>query len=543
MADKRGLLINTRTREQVDLFLVNHEEVSIQNKISGDGNIDISRIDEHVEMYPAEITIDGKLLPSKYDRSGGSKMSSGDDLSGQPLDKMKTLIRFANDAKPETSFNFHAPSLPFKTYLDYYITNFTYSNEGSSNAVTFNLTLEEIGMFRELGRGVNAGGGGSNALRGKKEWHDSTNSRFHTSIASSTEDGGGQVERGAPSISPLNDALTVENLEERVENKESQVIPKGSSKMELISRLIGSEEELEQRSTVLSLVGYPNLSIGEHFEYDEVSGDLGIALNQELGGISFPSTSKITNKELSNKNIISNIPNIGNVLNSIKGVPKQSEYLLEANRNQQSTVLFTMNSAVMRKLRSYIIDIGGNLSNGMSDTIKNDTILSDNENRILKRTFNEGINELMMRSREYSSLGSFITTLPKRSAEESLTYYNYYGQPTISFEGIVQLNFNRWSTQYITINGEEYEFETYWNKHDFPVCSVSQTDGSEIITQSRAFLGSDLLSSAQHIPNLNGVHIVPFSISNESKIKKDNINESIYFMIIHTNNSAINEVL
>ena len=549
MSNQRGLLIHTESGDQVDLFLINHEEVSIQNKISGDDNIDLSRLDKHVSMLPAEISLEGRLLPSGYDRSGRpidepkARTSSGDDIGSKPADKMETLIKFANDARPGTSFNLYAPSMPFKVYYDFYITDFTYSNEDSSNAIDFNLTLEEIGMYRKLDRGESTGNKGKNIGYFLKDKSIKFGSRYHASIASLTEDGGGQKEHGTPSVRSIDDVLTVESLEERVEEKEAQVIPKGSSKMELISRLIGSEEEMSDRTSILSVIGYPDLSIGEQFDGNNVSGDLGVALNQELEGISFPSTAKITDKRLDDMGIISNIPNVGNVLDAIKTRPRDSEFLVEANRDQKSTIMMTMNSAVMRKLRSYVIDIGADLSNGLSNRLKNNTILSGNENRILKQAFNNGINKMMMKSREYDGLGGFITTLPQKSKEDKLTYYNYYGQPMISFEGIVELNFDRWSTQYVTLNGEEYEFETYWNKRGFPVCSISQTDGTEITTQSRVFLGTDMLNGAQGVPNLEGVHIVPFSISDNKGIDQDEIGESVFFMIVHTNTSAINEVL
>ena len=544
-----GLLVCTggpRAPDEVDLFMISHEEASISNNITSENNVDISHLSDHVEMRPVEVVIEGKLLPSTY---GGNKgVSKGDDikdLNEKAHKKLRKIVQFCNDVRPGTHYSFHAPALPV-TYERMFPVDFSYNNEGETNTIDFTLTLEEIGMRNKLKRGDASSSISpylSTKLKQLKDFRPKNKSRYHASIAASTEDGGGQVERGIPSIRDIDEVMDVESLEERVENRRSEVTPKQSSKIELINKELGAVEELSKRASVMSFLGSPDLSVAESFGNTVIDGDIGSALNQELGGVTFPSTSSLTSKKLDNKDILANIPNIGPILDQIKQLPNTTEFLLEANAQNESTILFTMRSSVMRKVRRYILQSASTSQPGVTNQIINNTILNNHQNRLVRQAFIDGVDNLRKRAKEREGLSSFITSLPSVSSEDSITYYNYLGQPVMSFEGIVELEFDRWATQFIDLNEEEYEVQTYWNKAGFPVFSIQQTDGTQIVRQTRAFLGVDLLSSAQFVPNLKGVHIIPFAISDDNTIKREKIGESIHFMVVHTNNGSIRGVL
>lgn len=542
----KGLLVRRGNNpDEVDLFLINHEEASLSNDITGENISDFKHLDEHIEMHPGEVTIEGKLLPSKYGgKRGGSK---GDDiLRGQKKahEKLTKIKNFCNDVRPGTYYNFHAPALPL-TFTHYYPTDFSYSNEGESNAIIFNLTLEEIGMRKELKRGgQNAGGGGTNALQGKKSWHASGDSRYHTSIASPSEDGGGQVERGIPAKKNLNSIIRIDSLEDKVEENDISLTSAGVSVPEVINKLIGVEESLSERITMLKLEGRAESTVSETFEVSEIQGDLGRGLSQIFDGASFPSANRITDKKLTRKQIVENIPVIGGLLEEARSLPSESEFFVEATRKQDSTILMSMRSPSLRKIKKYLINQGSDQPVSTRDRMHNVTTLSDRENRILKDSFVEGIGILRNRVGDLEGLHNFVSQLPPESKETSLTYYNYYGQPVVSFENIIDLDFTRWATQTIELNGNDYELETYWNKAGFPVISMKQDDGTKMIQQERAFLGSDILGSLQSVPALKGVHIIPFSITDDiHTIEQGEIGSTVFFMVVHTNDKRLEEVM
>ncbi|MCF8012288.1 MAG: hypothetical protein K9L56_13510 [Clostridiales bacterium] len=539
----RGLLINMKTGEQVDLFVINHEEVSVTNDITGENISDGSHINEHIEMHPAQVIVEGKLLPSKYSGGKGPVPTGfGDDITGQKAkEKLKTIIKFCNDVRPKTRYKLIAPALPF-TYLEYYPTDFNYSNEGESNSIDFSLTLEEIGMRKKLKRSdpakkVTAG-------TSIKNHSSKEQSRYHATIAAPTEDGGGQKERGKITGRSINSVLKVDSLTEKMRDESIETDALGVSTVEAINKLIGVDEPLAERATMLSLQGRYKAGGRQTFADPTVEGDLGRALSQMLEGISFPAGNLLDDSELAEKQIIENIPLVGQLLKNVKSMTTDSESIIEAVRSNQSTVLFTMRSPVLRKLRYKIIQEGTDVSRGVRQRIERSIPLSTRENRLLKDAFIDGMDTLRERETEFEDLMGFVSNLPDRPSKQGLTYYNYYGQPAIQFKEIVEPNFERWSTHTLELGEEEYELETYWNKAGFPVFSITDSDGMKVVKQRRAFLGIDLLTTAQDIPNLEGIHLVPFSTDDSvDELTQDSVNSSVFFMIIHTNSRGLKEVL
>lgn len=566
----KGVLVHSKNY-QVDLFLIDHEEVSVTNDISDEGQVDMSHLSQHVALRPIEVTVSGKLLPSKY---GGSQPWDhvGDDIKGgnenpnrKPLDKLNKIVKMCNDMRAGSFVSLTSPAFGLN-YERLLPVDFNYENEGEGNAIPFSLTLEEIGMREELKRGEASSGGnytdvgttglnlsglgagtaiveGAVGSTGNPFEGYENRSRYHASIKSPTEDGGGQRELGTPSVTSLNELMNVESLDERVENKSSEFSPKSTAKIALISRLIGAEEELSTRSSVLSFIGHPDLTVAENFGPNDISGDVGTALNVQLDGVAFPSTSPLNDRNLEDNNIIKNIPSIGPVLAKMKNSPDKGEFVLEATQKNRSTILTTMRSPVMQRMRNYIIEAGSDVPNGVMKRLKNKILLSTPENRILKDAFIEGVDRLREVAKSREGLNGFVASLPQVSTEDHVVYYNYYGQPVMSFEGTADLSFERWSTQMINLNGETYEVETYWNKAGFPVFTIKQPDGTRIVDQSRAFLGTDLLHGAQFVPSLEGVHLIPFSIDDTKEMDQEKIGESIFFMIVYTNKRALKEVL
>lgn len=533
----RGILINKRTGKMVDLFLINHEDVSITNDITSDTIPKGAALDQHMDIRPAIVTVEGFLLPSNY--GGLPGRHSGDDVIGQQqkaTEKLNMLVKFCNDFEADTSYKLYSPAMPY-IYDDYYPVEFSYSNDGEGNAVSFSLTIEEIGEREKLKRGGGGGSGGG----GTKY---STSSRYHASIKSPTEDGGGQKERGSPAKRSINSIAKVNSLTEKTKNRTINSDSPGISVIETINNLLGVDTQLADRTTMLSLQGRQEAGAAATFAPSDIKGDIGRALNRQLDNVAFPAGNSLTDKELGNRRIIENIPTIGRLLNDIKNFTSDSEYFLEATRNNRSTVLTTMQSPILRKLRNFIVNNHVDDHSRVKNRLKGETLLSVRDNRLLKHAFLEGVRTVREKANEYEDLRSFISQLPLRDTPESLTYYNYYGQPVVSFRNIIELNFERWSTHTMELGDNDYEIESYWNKSGFPVFSMKKTDGMQIAKQRRLFLGSDLLGPSQTIPEINGIHIVPFSIGADiESITQENINSSVFLMVIHTNQEALSEVV
>ncbi len=536
----KGLLINNNSGLEVDLWMINSEEVEIVNDLTGDVVKDRKHISEHLEPRPTRIHIEGILTSNKYDEPYK-------DIDEMPVEKLNKFVKFLNDA--DATYKLVAPALPY-TYIEMYPTNFTYRNEGESNAVNYILDLEEVGLAEGLPnrhQTKSTGGGPDNHTPNRES---SSNDSANISKGNETEDGGTKEKAGKKPLNSLVDSLLDEGMNWLKDMAGEGLTALGNQALDTLglggtlASWLGADGKAIERAgeDIGREVGeWAGSFLGPVGQW--AGGELGAKAGEWLGDVGFDALESFGEGA---KDVVSNTPIIGDVCSGLGLLPGGSEFVLEVSRNNSSTVLWTMGSPIFRRFRSHLLDVGLKeigVPSGKITRLKDKKILTDQGNREIKRATIAGMNKLGLDYKSKASLREYVNNLPAQEQPSALTFYNYYAQPVLSFQGFLDVNFDRWMETMVELNGQDYMVETYWNRAGFPVFSLSHEDGTPITKEVKATLGSDLLDNIQGSTNLNGVHIVPVPIAPEKEITKENVGNTIKFLVVYTNKRAIDEVL